>query len=234
MMNAKPATVIGMPIKARSNIFMPGRPFSIIMPWTTRLVEVPISVHNPPRMVAYDNGIKNLVHDRPIFFAQFFTMGAKMTTTGVLLRNAENALTMGRSRNWAFATVVFSYGNSFLTMVLSAPLCLIPSLTRKSNATVIMPRLLNPATICFGVIMPAAINTTTRDNKTMPGRILSSMRATSIPIRPSNTKIISKSIFYGYWHKSTKKSVGTIKKLIIIVGLFFLNLFLMVWLSPYI
>ena len=46
-----------------------------------------------------------------------------MTTTSVLLRNAEKPLSIGR----------------------------MPSLTRKSSATVIMPRLLKPATICLGV-----------------------------------------------------------------------------------
>ena len=132
------------------------------------------------------------MHESPIFFAQFFTIGAKITTTGVLLRKAEKALTMGRSLSWAFMTVVSFSGSSFLTMVLSAPLCRTPSLTRKSRATVIMPRLLNPATICFGVMMPAAMNTTTIDSSTIPGRILSRIRAMSITVSPRRTKSISK------------------------------------------
>ena len=57
-----------------------------------------------------------------------------------------------------------------------------------------MPRLLNPATICLGVMIPATMNSTTRLSNTMPGRILSRISATNIPIRPSNTKIISKLI----------------------------------------
>ena len=66
-----------------------------------------------------------------------------------------------------------------------------PSLTRKSNATVIMPRLLKPATICCGVMMPTAMNATTSDSSTMPGRILSMMSAVSIAASPISTKIIS-------------------------------------------
>ena len=196
MMKSSPTTVMGMPMKAKSNIFSPPSPLSIIIPCTTRFVDVPMSVHNPPRMVAYERGIRNFVHDRPIFFAQFFTIGANITTTGVLFRKAENALTMGRRRSWALVTVVSFSGRSFFTMVLNAPLCLTPSLTRNRRATVIIPRLLNPATICLGVIIPAAMNTTTKDSSTMPGRILSRISAVSIPISPSSTNIISKFIFF--------------------------------------
>ena len=190
--------VIGMPIKARSNIFSPGNPRSIIIPCTTRLVEVPMSVHKPPNIVAYDRGMRNLVHDKPTFFAQFFTIGAKMTTTGVLFKKAEKALTTGSRRSWACVTDIFRSGRSFFITVANAPLWRTPSLTRKSNATVIMPRLLNPATICLGVMMPAAINTTTSESNTMPGRILSMIRATSMPISPTNTKIISKFMTFSF------------------------------------
>ena len=134
------------------------------------------------------------MQDNPTFFDQFFRIGAKMTTTGVLFRKAEKALTMGRMRNCALVTEVPRSGNSFLTTALNAPLCRMPSLTRNNSATVIMPRLLNPATICLGVMIPATINSTTRLSNTMPGRILSRISATNIPIRPSNTKIISKLI----------------------------------------
>ena len=138
--------------------------------------------------------MRNFVQDSPTRFDQFFRMGAKMTTTGVLFRKAENALTMGRMRSCALVTDVPFSGNSFLTTVVNAPLCRMPSLTRNSRATVIMPRLLNPATICLGVMIPATMNNTTRLSNTMPGRILSIISATSIPISPSNTKIISKLI----------------------------------------
>ena len=57
-----------------------------------------------------------------------------------------------------------------------------------------MPRLLKPATICWGLMMPATMNSTTTLSSTMPGRILSLIRAISIPISPSSTKSISKFI----------------------------------------
>jgi hypothetical protein len=117
-----------------------------------------------------------------------------MTTTGVLFKNAEKALTIGSNRNCAFMTELFFSGKSFFTIVVKAPLCRTPSLTRNNKATVIIPRLLNPATICCGVITPPAIKTTTNDKSTIPGRILSIIRAASIPINPSSTNITSKFI----------------------------------------
>lgn len=59
-----------------------------------------------------------------------------------------------------------------------------------------MPRLLNPATIWLGEMMPAAMNTTTTLSSTIPGRILSSISATSMQTSPSNTNRISKFIAY--------------------------------------
>ena len=37
---------------------------------------------------------------RPTFFDQFFSIGAKITTTGVLLRKAEKPLTIGSMRSF--------------------------------------------------------------------------------------------------------------------------------------
>ena len=75
---------------------------------TTRLVEVPISVHIPPSMVAYERGIKNLVAGMRTDSAQRLIIGAKITTTGVLLRKAETKEIAGSIRACAFMTVVFS------------------------------------------------------------------------------------------------------------------------------
>ena len=138
--------------------------------------------------------MRNLVHGSPTRLAQFLMIGAKITTTGVLFRNAENALTSGSTRICALATVAPAPGSSLFTTSASAPLWRTPSLTRKSRPTVIMPRLLNPATICLGEMMPAAMNTTTTESSTMPGRILSRMSATSIPASTKITNAISKFI----------------------------------------
>ena len=59
------------------------------MPCTTRLVEVPIKVQIPPKIVTYERGIRNLVAGNFTDSAQRFIIGANMTTTGVLLRKAD-------------------------------------------------------------------------------------------------------------------------------------------------
>ena len=97
-----------MPTRPNSNIPKPLYPASKIIPSTTRLVEVPISVHIPPSMVAYERGIKNLVAGMRTDSAQRFIIGAKITTTGVLLRKAETKEIAGSIRACAFMTVVFS------------------------------------------------------------------------------------------------------------------------------
>ena len=68
------------------------------MPWTTRLVDVPMSVHMPPRMAAYDSGMRNLRTARPVLRAHCLMIGMKTTTTGVLFRKADTAAIVGRMR----------------------------------------------------------------------------------------------------------------------------------------
>ena len=97
-----------IPTRPNSNIPKPLYPASKIIPSTTRLVEVPISVHIPPSIVAYEIGIKNLVAEIQTDSAQRLIIGAKITTTGVLLRKAETKEITGSIRACAFMTVVFS------------------------------------------------------------------------------------------------------------------------------
>ena len=97
----------------------------------------------------------------------------------------------GNIRTWAFKTVVFPSGSSFLITCPSAPLCRIPSLTKKSMPTVIIPLLLNPSNISFGDNIPTTRNNTTTVSNTIPGRILSHINAATIPARASNTNNIS-------------------------------------------
>ena len=77
------------------------------MPCTTRLVEVPIKVQIPPKMVTYDRGIRNFVAGSLTESAHRLMMGAKITTTGVLFRKAEMKEMVGSIRSWALKTVVF-------------------------------------------------------------------------------------------------------------------------------
>ena len=80
-----------------SKIENPSYPASSIIPWTTRLVDVPIRVHMPPRMAAYDMGMRNFFTGSPAFAAHSLTIGMKITTIGVLFRNADIPAIVGMS-----------------------------------------------------------------------------------------------------------------------------------------
>mmetsp|Transcript_8080 Transcript_8080/g.34334 ORF Transcript_8080/g.34334 Transcript_8080/m.34334 type:complete len:229 (-) Transcript_8080:477-1163(-) len=77
---------------------------SRIMPSTTRLVDVPISVHVPPNMLANDRGIISCELGMFTRRLHFCRMGIMMATTGVLLRNALTNATGTMSRICALAT----------------------------------------------------------------------------------------------------------------------------------
>ena len=53
------------------------------------LVLVPISVQQPPKMEAYETGIRIFEEDTPNDFESAITTGKSTTTTGVLLIKAE-------------------------------------------------------------------------------------------------------------------------------------------------
>jgi hypothetical protein len=74
-----------------SNIPNAGCPAFRAISLTNRLVDVPIRVHAPPRMVTYDRGIRNRLGDRSSDCATSLTTGAASTTIGVLFRKAEAA-----------------------------------------------------------------------------------------------------------------------------------------------
>ena len=169
----------------------PSIPASCIMLCTTRLVEVPIRVHMPPSIVTYDSGIRKYVAGSFTKFAHLFIIGAKMTTTGVLLRKADMNAMLGSILSCALKTFIFLTGNNFSVSLVSAPLWRMPSLTRKSMATVIMPLLLKPSNISFGLSIPVHKNMTRTVNKIIPGLILSAINAASIPTSETRTIIIS-------------------------------------------
>ena len=76
---------------------------SRIIPSTTRLVEVPISVQVPPRMLANDRGIISCELGMFTRRLHFCRMGIMMATTGVLLRKALTNATGTMSRICALA-----------------------------------------------------------------------------------------------------------------------------------
>ena len=80
---------ISPPTLPSSNIVKPSNPASSIRPCTTRFVEVPIRVHIPPKIAAYESGIRNFLRGRPTRLAHALICGMKITTIGVLFRKAD-------------------------------------------------------------------------------------------------------------------------------------------------
>ena len=81
------APVTARPGRRKSQKANPGIPFSIIRPFRTRLVEVPMSVMVPPATAAKERGIKNRPTFQPFSCAFDFNSGMSSATTGVLLIN---------------------------------------------------------------------------------------------------------------------------------------------------
>ncbi len=89
MITATPTRAIGRPSLPISKKPIGSRPNAGICPDTTRLVDVPITVINPPRTAANDTGMSTLEADTPRRSAHDRTCGISMATMGVLLRNAD-------------------------------------------------------------------------------------------------------------------------------------------------
>jgi hypothetical protein len=151
------------------------------------LVEVPIKVHTPPKIVAYDSGIRNLEGGRFNFSAQRFMTGAKMITTGVLFRKADNA-EIGNMMDVSMRGIErCCLGSDNAANLLRIPEYRTPSLTKKSTPTVNMPLFENPAANSVGVIIPIAIKKTAPEKRINPGRMASFARATIIATTTVNT-----------------------------------------------
>lgn len=166
------------------------------MPCTTRFVEVPIKVHIPPNIVTYERGIKNFVAGSFTASAHRLMIGAKITTTGVLFRNADTKATGGSILACALKTVVFPSGSSFLINWPKAPLCRTPSLTRKSMATVIIPLLLKPSSISLGVRMPTQRKTRPLSEEPFPAASYPIPRLRSCRSGPATQTLYQNSCIY--------------------------------------
>ena len=64
-------------------------PWSAAMPATMRLVDVPMSVMQPPRTATMLRGIISFLSGTPVTCDNLKMIGISTTTTGVLLRKAE-------------------------------------------------------------------------------------------------------------------------------------------------
>jgi hypothetical protein len=72
----------------KSNIPIRSNPISEATEITSKLVEVPIVVHVPPKRLAKPMGIKSEDADLPVRIDTEIKMGRKRTTTGTLLMKA--------------------------------------------------------------------------------------------------------------------------------------------------
>ena len=86
----KTPRVTNIPGIKKSKKLNSGMPFSIIMPLSTKLVEVPMSVIVPPATAAKDTGSKNKRVFQPFSLARILIPGIKSATIGVLLTIALN------------------------------------------------------------------------------------------------------------------------------------------------
>ena len=149
-----PTTAQGNPTRVMSKKSSPSNPFSRSIPWTTRLVLVPISVHMPPRIAAKDNGMSNCEEDTRMRFDQSLITGMSIATMGVLLRNALKAVTGSMRRIWA-RSGESGWPRRRCTTVVSAPVWPSPAATTNNAAIVTIPSLEKPASPADGVTAPA-------------------------------------------------------------------------------
>ncbi len=151
------------------------------------LVDVPIRVHIPPSIVAYDNGMRNFEAGRPNFSDQRLIIGAKIITTAVLFSIIEKREIMGNICAISTPTLRLFSGSIYLSINDNDPDCRTPSPIKKSIAIVIISRLENPAKSSSGVMTPITIKTIAPAKSVKPGRILSNAKISKIPTMPRIT-----------------------------------------------
>jgi hypothetical protein len=98
-MIAMPTTTIGAPTGVTAKNPSGSSPAASNAPETTRLVEVPIVVSMPPRIVAKESGISRREAATPRRSAHPRTIGAAVATTGVLLTRPDSSATGGNRRS---------------------------------------------------------------------------------------------------------------------------------------
>mmetsp|Transcript_1588 Transcript_1588/g.6643 ORF Transcript_1588/g.6643 Transcript_1588/m.6643 type:complete len:209 (-) Transcript_1588:259-885(-) len=183
-----PVSAHGMPYRPRSNrpilcvsVAVPSAPRHCCnMPNTTRLVEVPMSVHVPPNMLANDSGIITCSFGMWMFSAHRWTMGIITATTGVLLRNPETSA-MGTISLTCAPAMVRGFPKSLDMYQSSPPVALIPAATTNSVATVSRPSLLKPARPSSTETTPAAMRIVSAPIITWSGWTTSHSRHANAP-----------------------------------------------------
>mmetsp|Transcript_8519 Transcript_8519/g.21895 ORF Transcript_8519/g.21895 Transcript_8519/m.21895 type:complete len:279 (-) Transcript_8519:59-895(-) len=183
-MNSIPASATGSPTIpiSKSDISNDGS-FSFTKPNTTRLVDVPISVHVPPKIEAKLSGISSFEGENWFTLANPTMTGIIIATTGVLFMNADSTVTgtMKRIRMAVSGCCPPSPLRPSSPLIgLIAPVFLTASATTRRMATVSIPVLLNPCTDSSSEMIPATSMMTTVPIMSMSAPAHSRLIATSI------------------------------------------------------
>ena len=112
---------------------------------------------------------------------------AKHVSVEIGGRKADKAAMVGSRRALALVTVVCSLGSNPRMTCSKMPLLRTPSLTRKSNATVIIPLFEKPSRHSLGLKIPAQSIITTQVNRMSPGFNLSAISAQIMNTRQKAT-----------------------------------------------
>ena len=130
------------------------------MPLTRILVDVPMSVHIPPMMLANESGISNLEGLILAVAAMRPTIGMKTATTGVLLMNADTTATRSISNRVACLGLLRKRSDIRPASICSAPVFNKAAESTNMKATVRVAPLLKPSRPSPGLITPVVTNPT--------------------------------------------------------------------------
>ena len=134
---------------------MGGRPMSETTPLTRMLVDVPISVQQPPKMDAKLNGMSSRVGATPMAVDSWMTTGMKTATMGVLLMKALITATVSSMLTMPSEGCARNRPVTRCTSTCRAPVFSSAAESTNMKATVSVAGLEKPATASAGVTRPS-------------------------------------------------------------------------------
>ena len=151
------------------------------MPATKILVDVPMRVQVPPKMVANDNGINSLDGLIPALREICMTTGMKTATTGVLLTKAEMTATSSIISAMPARYRFLKMEDNLLATNWRAPVRNSASLSTNIKATVMVALLEKPSTLSRGVTTPVMTRVTMMSRATRSTEIHSETKRMMAP-----------------------------------------------------
>jgi hypothetical protein len=182
------------PNGAISNMPIGGNPFSAAIELTRIVVDVPISVHTPPKSDENESGISSFEGLTLSSRAIAMTVGSRIATAAVLLMKAETT---------AVPIIIAASARKKLlepTLARAAPIQVTaPALSRPALRTNIAPTvtvagLENPRNASVGLMMPGASRADITNSATRSVRTLSVTNRTTAPRRTRTTYAAAGSI----------------------------------------